>query len=104
MEKNAIGLRYAPLATRNHARSAARERVLEVAEAHPDKLTIELNALVTRVLFDDANRATGVEYLRGERLYRAHANPSDASGSDGAGRRDEGSHPVRRRLQHAADS
>ena len=80
VEKNAIGLRYAPLATRNHARSAARERVLEVAEAHPDKLTIELNALVTRVLFDDANRATGVEYLRGERLYRAHANPIDAPG------------------------
>jgi len=30
----------------------------------------KLNALVTRVVFDEHNRATGVEYLTGERLYR----------------------------------
>jgi choline dehydrogenase-like flavoprotein len=77
---NAIGIRYAPLATRNHARNGTRERVLEVAAAHPDCLTIELNALVTQILFDGANRATGVEYRRGERLYRAHANPTDGPG------------------------
>ena len=77
---NAIGIRYAPLATRNHARNGTRERVLEVAAAHADCLTIELNALAARILFDDANRATGVEYRRGERLYRAHANPADDPG------------------------
>jgi choline dehydrogenase-like flavoprotein len=33
------------------------------------------------VLFDDMNRATGVEYLSGERLYRAHAKPNDAAGT-----------------------
>ena len=27
------------------------------------------------------NRATGVEYLSGERLYRAHAKPNDAAGA-----------------------
>jgi choline dehydrogenase-like flavoprotein len=43
-------------------------------------LTIELNALVTRVLFDDENRALGVEYLKGERLYRAHASPNGGDG------------------------
>jgi len=81
VRENAVGIRYAPLATRNHGRNGTRERVLEVAAAHPDRLRIELNALVTRVLFDDTNRATGVEYLSGERLYRAHVNPSDTPGS-----------------------
>jgi len=32
------------------------------------------------VLFDDSRRAIGVEYLKGERLYRAHAKPSQAAG------------------------
>jgi hypothetical protein len=48
----------------------ARERVHETAQKYPDRLRIELNALVTRVVFDEHNRATGVEYLTGERLYR----------------------------------
>jgi choline dehydrogenase-like flavoprotein len=76
---NAVGICYAPLATRGHARMGTRERVLAVAAAHPDRLTVELNALVTRVLFD-GTRAVGVEYLRGERLYRAHAIPGTAPG------------------------
>src|SRR5262249_20203607 len=36
--------------------------------------------LVTKVLFDDANRAIGVEYLKGARLYRASASPSASQG------------------------
>jgi choline dehydrogenase-like flavoprotein len=77
---NSTGLRYLPLTTRRHARTGSRERVLEVARRYPDRLRVELNALVTRVVLDAANRATGVEYLKGERLYRAHAQPSSASG------------------------
>jgi choline dehydrogenase-like flavoprotein len=80
VQANAFGLRYAPLTTRDHARIGSRERILEVARAFPNRLTIELDALVTRVLFDDENRALGVEYLKGERLYRAHANPSSSGG------------------------
>ena len=80
VQANAFGLRYAPLTTREHARLGSRERIVEVARQFPDRLTVELNALVTRVLFDDANRALGVEYLKGERLYRAHTNPSAAAG------------------------
>lgn len=72
---NSIGVRYLPLSTSGHARTGSRERVLDVARRYPDRLRIVLNALVTRVLFDDNHRATGVEYLRGERLYRAHADP-----------------------------
>ncbi|MBV9508266.1 MAG: GMC family oxidoreductase N-terminal domain-containing protein [Acidobacteriia bacterium] len=76
----ATGIRYLPLTTNGHARTGSRERVLEVARKYPDRLRIVLHALATRVLLDDENRAIGVEYLRGERLYRAHAEPSAAPG------------------------
>jgi choline dehydrogenase-like flavoprotein len=77
---NAFGVRYLPLATRHHVRIGSRERVVDVARRHPDRLRIELNALATRVLFDGETRAIGIEYLKGERLYRAHAQPSAAPG------------------------
>ena len=77
---NSIGMRYMPLTTKNHARVGARERVLEVAAKHPDRLHVELNALATRVLFDENQRAVGVEYLKGGRLYKAHAYPNAAPG------------------------
>jgi choline dehydrogenase-like flavoprotein len=80
VQANSFGVRYAPVTTREHVRIGSRERVLNVARKLPDKLQIELNALVTRVLFDQGNRAVGVEYLKGERLYRAHADPSRAAG------------------------
>src|SRR5215212_3202773 len=80
VERDSIGLRYVPLSTSNRARTGSRERVLEVACKYPDRLRVELNALATRVLFDDTNRAVGVEYLKGERLYRAHMRPSDGRG------------------------
>lgn len=77
---DSIGLHYMPLTTRNHARVGSRERVLEVASRHPEKLKIELNALASRVILDDSNRAVGVEYLAGAALYRAHANPNREMG------------------------
>lgn len=80
VQQDAIGIRYIPLATRKHARAGARERVLAVAEKHPDRLRIELDALATRVLLDENLRAVGVEYLKGERLYRASARPSEFPG------------------------
>ena len=83
VRKNAVGAGYLPLTTRGHARIGARERVRETAARHPDRLRVELNALATRVLLDARNRATGVEYLRGERLYRAHARPADGPGVPG---------------------
>lgn len=72
----AEGLCYAPLANDRHCRRGTRERLLQVAQAHPGRLTIVLDALVTRVLFDGGNRATGVEYRRGRHLYRADPNAS----------------------------
>ena len=79
VRRNAFGIRYVPLTTSDHARIGSRERLLEVARRFPDKLRIELDALASRVLFD-GHRAVGVEYLKGENLYRAHAAPVSDQG------------------------
>jgi choline dehydrogenase len=77
--RNAQGLRYTPLMTRNHQRSGTRERVLDVAQK--GKLQIETDALATQVIFEDGTtRAVGVRYLKGARLYRAFSPPSGAAG------------------------
>jgi choline dehydrogenase-like flavoprotein len=80
VKANATGVHYAPLHTAKSERNSTRERVLDVQSRFPDRLRVELNALVTKVLLDETNRAVGVEYLRGERLYQAHANPSSLPG------------------------
>ena len=77
---NEFGTCYTPMTTRNYQRVGARERLMEVRKQCPDLLTIELNALATRVIFDDQKRAVGVEYLKGERLYQAHATPGTSPG------------------------
>jgi choline dehydrogenase-like flavoprotein/cytochrome P450 len=77
---DAIGLRLPPLATRKRRRSGTREFLLDVQKRYPGNLAIELHALATKVLFDDEKRAVGVEYLEGERLYRAHCSPSEQPG------------------------
>ena len=85
VEDDAIGLRYTPLTTKDHRRVGARERVLDVSRRFPDRLKVELHAVATRVLFDDAKRAIGVEYLSGERLYGA--DPRAGSAGPGTVRR-----------------
>ena len=80
VRQNSIGLRYLPLTTHNHVRVGTRERVLEVAAKYPDRLKIQLNALVTRVLLDESCRAVGVEYLRGAQLYRVSPKPAAPDG------------------------
>jgi choline dehydrogenase len=80
VEAGAPGLRYTPLTTKNHRRVGTRERILDVQRRCGQLLTVRMNALATRVLFDDNKRAIGVEYLEGDRLYRAHAQPSPDPG------------------------
>jgi choline dehydrogenase len=77
---NGVGICYTPLTTSNHQRMATRERLLETAEQHPEFLKIETNALATQVLFDENNRAIGVEYFKGEGLYRASGRLSGDKG------------------------
>jgi choline dehydrogenase-like flavoprotein len=76
------GLCYTPLSTSQHRRIGTRERVLDVAARFPDRLRIETNALATRVLLDADGAAFGVEYHKGERLYRAHAAPASDNGGE----------------------
>ncbi|MEQ8764814.1 MAG: GMC oxidoreductase [Planctomycetota bacterium] len=63
-------------------RSSPRELLLQAKSSHPDSLDIWPNCLATRVLFDDGEtpRAVGIELLRGEKLYRAHPQPSQDQG------------------------
>jgi len=70
------GLCYTPLSTDRHRRMGTREHLKEIAKHRSDQLHIELDALATRVIFDSTNRAVGVEYLKGKRLYRANDPPS----------------------------
>lgn len=80
VQDNAVGIRLPPLATFRRRRNGTREFLLDVQKRYPGNLTIELDALATKVLFDDKNRAIGVEYLKGEQLYRAHCEPSEKAG------------------------
>jgi choline dehydrogenase len=73
----------APLATARHARSGPREFLLAVQRRFPDRLTLRLNALVTRIEIDRATKqALGVHYREGSRLYRAAARPHGKAGPE----------------------
>jgi choline dehydrogenase len=75
----AEGLCQVPLSTRAGRRRGARERVLSAMRRHG--LHVEFNALATRVLLDADKRAIGVEYLKGQNLYRASPNPAGEAGA-----------------------
>ena len=79
VQQNAYGIRYTPLTHNKHVRLGTRERLVDTRERNPDKLFIELDALATRVLFDAERRAVGVEFIKGERQYHAHAEPAPRS-------------------------
>lgn len=79
VSSNSIGARFMPLTTRHHARFGTREYLLETRSKYSN-LRLQLNALATRVLLDENNRAIGVEYLHGESLYRAHPKPNPNAG------------------------
>lgn len=64
------GMSFIPVAVADGVRNGARERVLSVRRAHPERLVVRLGSLATRVLFE-GRRAVGVEYLDGAHLYRA---------------------------------
>ncbi|EPE94822.1 GMC family oxidoreductase [Rhizobium grahamii] len=74
------GLFYTPLSTAGRRRVGTRERLLQVAKDHPSHLRLETSTLVSRVLFDANNRATGVSFLKGRGLYRACPSPSSEKG------------------------
>lgn len=88
--EGAEGVRILPLNTRRGRRMGSRERVVAAWRAHPDRLTVRMGALVRRVLLEEregtgTKRAVGVEYLKGEALYRA--DPRSSERNSGAPRR-----------------
>jgi choline dehydrogenase len=79
VRKSREGIALTPLAIDRGRRTGTREYLNAVRRERPDKLTIELHALATRVVFE-GDAAVGVEYLKGARLYRADPNPSGDAG------------------------
>lgn len=73
------GMSTMPLATAGGKRNGTREFIRSVQAKYPDRLIVRMNHLATRVLFDADNKATGVECLAGEHLYRADPNAATAS-------------------------
>jgi choline dehydrogenase len=71
-----------PLATSRGRRNGTREFIRSVQKEHPDRLTVRMNNLATRVLLDEEQRAVGVECLEGEHLYRADPNRAAAPASE----------------------
>ena len=71
------GLAFTPLAVENGKRKGPRDYLLSVQESSPDRLTIQKNALVTRVLFE-GTRAVGVEFINKAHVYEAAPQASGA--------------------------
>jgi choline dehydrogenase len=67
-----------PLATSGGRRNGTREFIRGVQKKHPDRLTVRMNNLATRVILDEEQRAVGVECLEGQNLYRADPSWSAA--------------------------
>jgi choline dehydrogenase len=88
VQESAEGIYVVPLSTEHGRRAGTREFVRRVQGACPDRLVVRTHALATRVLLDEGNRATGVEYLAGESLYRADP-------------RHRGDHPAQRQIASA---
>jgi choline dehydrogenase len=66
------GARLLPMSTRGHARCGARERLTDVEQRRRDRLTLRLNAEVTRIVVEDG-RATEVVYRHEGHERRARA-------------------------------
>jgi len=74
-----LGLWSAPVSITRGRRNGTRELLRSVAAEHAN-LTIRTHALATRVVFDDDQRAIGVDYLEGQHLYGADPRANAAAG------------------------
>ena len=76
------GVYFVPLAVGMGARSSPKGRIERVKQAVPDNLTIWPDTLVTRILFE-GNKAVGVEYVQGRKLYQAAVTDTGARPAPG---------------------
>jgi choline dehydrogenase len=70
----AEGMVFVPLHMNGGTRESTRDYIHATVAQCRGNLTVQLDALATRVMFE-GNRAVGIEYLSGARLYRASASP-----------------------------
>lgn len=74
------GIALTPVTVKDGRRIGVRQRIDYARRLAPNHLTVRTHALAARVLLDEENRATGVEYFEGSHLYRADpAAPKDGS-------------------------
>lgn len=71
VKASAEGVRLTPLSIAHGRRVGSREYIRAVERESAGRLTVATGALATRIVLDEDNRATGVEYLEGRHLYRA---------------------------------
>jgi choline dehydrogenase len=64
------GLAFTPLAVNKGKRNGPRDYLLRTKKDYPNNLTIQMRALVTRILFE-GTQAIGVEFMEGAGLYQA---------------------------------
>lgn len=86
---DAEGYVLAPMSTDRGRRNGPRELIAATRESSGGRLQVVTHALATRVVLADEGgrpRATGVEFLHGQRLYRADPNVSPAEGTAGVAR------------------
>lgn len=72
------GLAFTPLAVANGKRNGPREYLLRIQKEFPNNLTIQKNALATRVVLD-GKRAVAVEFIEGRHLYKADPQAGPAT-------------------------
>jgi choline dehydrogenase len=77
VKRNLEGPALVPLTVKDGIRRGTRELICNRMQVRPDKLAVQLNALVTRIIFNNSNRATEVEFLEGRHLYRADPKSRD---------------------------
>lgn len=68
------GVYLVPISTRGGYRNGTRERILDVKKHFDDKLMIQSNTFVTKVVIE-GGKAVGVEWAKGPRLYQAAPEP-----------------------------
>jgi hypothetical protein len=74
-----LGLWLIPQAIGSAYRRGPREPLLEMAESPGTNLRILSGCFATRLVFDEQNRCTGVEFVKGAHLYRADPNATTAA-------------------------
>jgi len=76
LQRGAEGPVLVPLTVSKGVRVGTRELIRDAMRRMPDRLTVKLHAFATKVVLEDGNRATGIEFLDKAHAYRADPYPA----------------------------